>query len=155
MRFWLYNVDVDWDLSIFLQDSMKIIFSRLLLMTILIFILFRHLKPSIYPNCRKIEYLKLTNHEKWLYSIPWGWLWQHVSQLHVWTDFTLHFLMHCYVEVTWQATKWRSHLCANKMVLFWDFTTAVVGMWPTKTCSHPRGLNSNPGAFDLPLESEY
>lgn len=64
----------------------------------------------------------------------------------------LVFLMHCCKEVTWQTTKWgRRHLGTNKMALFWDFTTAVVGMCQAKTSKHSRGLDSDSGVFDSPF----
>lgn len=106
----------------------------------------------MFPNCRKIEYSKLINYDEWVYSVPWGWLWQHVFQYHCLNRPHTYFLRHCYMGVTWQATKWiRSHLGTNKMVLY---TTVVVGMWQTKTWRHPRGLNSDSGVFDLHFESQ-
>lgn len=76
------------------------------------------------------------------------------SKSAVWIDLTLCFLMQCNTEFTRQTTKWRrSHLGRNKMVLFWDFTRAVVGIWHTKTWRHPKGLNSDSEVFDLPLET--
>lgn len=78
------------------------------------------------------------------------------SKSAVWTDLTLlRFLRRRYTEFTRQAAEQRrSHLGTNKIVLFWDFPTAAVGIPHTKTWRHPKGLNLDSGGFDLPLETE-
>lgn len=107
----------------------------------------------MFPNCRKIEYSKLINYDEWVYSVPWGWLWQHVFQLQCLNRPHTYFLRRCYMGVTWQATKWiRSHLGTNK--IFGLVHNSVVGMWQTKTWRHPRGLISDSGVFDLHFESQ-
>ena len=73
----------------------------------------------------------------------------------VWINVTLHFLVHCSMEVSYRARHYmENRLGTNKAVLFWDLSTAVVGMWQAKTQTRLKGLSSDSGVFDFLLESQ-